>query len=489
MNASSTKRSLKSHYQSLAIGLSQCKNDSEMSEALKFSMMSAQGEGISPVRFFSRLINDSHWLDFFNRDDAARALNRLINQLENQLEDSSAAKDSNPIKARPHSLNRILPASINQALIKKNFEHFAQLMHIHHCDSIPKDPQWLTRSSAIENYIWANIKSKEDLVEIGKYARIELQPNRLNLCADFNRHYIQTSRLDRELPASNDPEQPFNSFMALMTILELAKKQDFKNAVYCASALFNNPCIMKSNLNAFHVLYIIEALQPALKIKRFKESIAQLTRDIDQCLSRLAIENEKVMMKITQFERNFKEDLLYRSGCPLLAQLVFKYSFQEARLEDYFLKANARYPGMTINDVMSVYTRTQEKHMRMHSLSCMSLMPYLTYAVHTCQRLYFSKHDQSTTPSIEISTLSHFYEWHKIFKENKHNQDKRRLMISMLSDMIISATRYIESSKNLFAGARDIKALVRLLPDYVDIKILNELPIYNRNKLCEDLSL
>ncbi len=489
MNASNAKRSLKSHYQSLAISLSQCKTDSEMSEALKFSLISAQGDSISPVRFISRLINDNNWLDFFSRNDAARALNRLINQLENQLEDSSTTDDSNPIKARPHSLNRILPASINQALIEKSFERFAQLMHIHHCDSIPKDQQWLTRSSAIEDYLWANIKSKEDLVEIGKYARIELKPSRLNLCAEFNRHYIQASRLDRELPASNDSEQPFNSFMALMTILELAKKQDFKNAVYCASALFNNPCLMKSNLNAFHVLYIIEALQPALKIKSLKEIIGQLTRDIDQCVSKLANDNEKVMIKITQIERTFKEDLLYRSGCPLLAQLVFKYSFQEARHEDYFLKANARYPGMTINDVMSVYTRTHEKHMRMHSLSCMSLMPYLTYAVHTGQRLNFDNHDQSTAPSIEISTLSQFYEWHKIFKENKHNEDNRRLMISMLSDMIISATRYIESSNNLFAGARDIKTLVKLLPDYVDIKILNALPIYNRNKLDAELSL
>jgi len=461
----------------------------EIVGALKQALVAAQRDGISPVRFISRLINDSRWLEFFSSDEAALALNRMINQLENQLEDCSITEDSNPIKARPQSLNRILPAAINQALIEKRFECFAQLMRIHHCDSIPRGSQWLTRSSAIEAHIWANIKSKEDLVEIGKFARIELQSNRLTLSADFNRHYIQASRLDRELPTSNDPEQPFNSFMACMTILELAKKQDFKNAVYCASALFNNPCLMKSNLNVFHVLYIIEALQPALKIKNIKSGMNQLTRNIDHCVSSLAIDNEKVMTKITQIERDFKEDLLYRSGCPLFAQLVFKHSYQEARHEDYFIKANVRYPGMTSLNVMSVYTKTYQKHRRMHSLSCMSIIPYLKYAVYTGQSLNFDKHDQFAAPSIEISTLSQFYEWHKIFKEIQRNHENRSLMISMLSDMIISATRYIESSNNLFAGASDVKTLVKLLPDYVDIKILNALSIYNRNKLDAEFSL
>lgn len=443
-------------------------------EVLQARFCETSQDKIKPFDLLDFILSDDQFLEYFQNDQAAIALNRIINQLvENEANN-------------PDVLNCLLPHALQHALNAKNWRRVLQISTIHN-KGISINDSWSQRSSIIETILWAKIANRKDLEEISQYFRIDLNCSRISYDKRFNATYIKASRIGSELPPSIDRDNPYQSYQAMLALIQLAKQQDFSNAIEGGIQLFHNPQLLRSSLSFYLVRELMGHLDDAFSLKAHKSAAKMLAEAVDTVIHTIAERNISAMADISLTDRDYTEALLCRVGCHQYARLIFKHSTRAVTDYDYFSKAISRYGVVTQDDVMSIYHTTNNESRLKNAFYRIEITPYLKFALESNQPIPFSFDGSNSNNGITVSSMSYFNEWNTLYKKVCKDEGKSELMINLLSDMIKSAEAFLDAK--VFKGAESKRSLVKNLQECIHQDILNKIPFYKRSKLESDISL
>lgn len=443
-------------------------------EVLQARFCEASQDKIKPFDLLEFILSDNQFLDYFQNEQAAIALNRTINHL--------VENESN----NPHVLNYLLPHALQSELSAKNWCRVLKISTIHNKGISINDP-WSQRSDIIESILWAKIKNRKDIEEISQYFRIDLKSSRIGYDKRFNASYIKASRIGYELPPSINRENPYQSYQAMHALIQLAKQQDYSNAIEGGIQLFHNPQLLNSSLNLYLVRDLISHLNNAFSLKAHQSSAKLLAEAVDAVINTLADRNTSIMADISLTDRDYTEALLSRVGCHQYANLIFKHSTKAVTDHDYFSKAINRYGEVTLDDVLSIYHTTNNDSRLKNAFYRIEITPYLKFALESNQPIPFSFDGSNSNNGITVSSMSYFNEWNTLYKKVCKDEGKSELMINLLSDMIKSAEAFLDTK--VFKGAESKRSLVKNLQECIHQDILNKIPFYKRSKLESDMSL